>query len=152
MDLFFHPWCGSVEAVVAAGSYHLVLPPARSNLAVEVSLQHGDPHSSPALLFVALNAKHRFASPHCTLPVTPPRTNLLLFRRPGEFSRCIAPHSVQWRGFPKWPRLALPIGDCGCMVCSPRSAPHCFDGRTHAGGWQSSKVFAVTYPFLTADL
>ena len=65
---------------------------------------------------------HMVAPPPCKSPVTPPGTNLLLFRWPNELFQCAAPHSVEDRGVPMCLRPALPIGDCGCMACSPHSA------------------------------
>jgi hypothetical protein len=101
-----------------------VLPPAICNLVAEVSLRRVTRiHCPRCCWWYSMLSTGCFAAMY-TARSTP--GHQLLFRWPGELFQCTAPQSIACRGITVWLRPVLPIGDCGCMVCSPPSASNCF--------------------------
>jgi hypothetical protein len=151
MDLLFT----SLARLTRSVSPGQVLPPARCDLAVEVSLQPGDPHPSPALLFMVLQIKCRLLRCHVNCP--------LYLQAPirCSFGGLVSSSSVQLRTV-----FRVEVFQCGCdqhcrlatagLWCTRRVLLQIDSaGRTlswNARAWQSRKVVAVVYPVLTADV
>jgi len=102
-----------------------VLPPARCNLVAEVSLRRVTRiHCPRCCWWYSLLSTGCFAAMYTARSTS--GHQLLLFRWPGELFQYTAPQSIACRGIQMGVRPVLPIGDCGCMVPSPRSALNCF--------------------------